>query len=419
MKKLIAILLVLASFCFSQEQGGVKSEIYNTPSKKELYSRARDVLKKSLESKDFERAGEAYGYLQSNANEGAPLSMFEEYLIDMELGKYADGVRKYASQRRILLDSSYTPEKKDERYYEKDALHKYLYDKFDPFTEAKADSMVKLVDASDVSDEIKDLYATMIYAELTIGFEFFKFRSNTYIYRSVRDTARADQFLQRAKTYVEKNPYTEHSGYLKNSVIPFVEKIVERLREFRKDPLKHKYYTGGIGVYAGVWAGFMTGDVTDYLHTEMGSSFNFEASVQFRRISINFFWNYGLKALPDTLYWDDESEDESIGLTVGFTAFDSRFLKVEPFIGFGTYDFMNLYDDASSSAFVLGLNADVRLFVMKPQHYGGFACALVARLKYQAMFGTLEAGGPDFGGESVDAGFVAHQFGINLGLFLW
>ena len=59
MKKLIAILLVLASFCFSQEQEGVKNEIYNTPSKKELYSRARDVLKKSLEGKDMDRAGEA------------------------------------------------------------------------------------------------------------------------------------------------------------------------------------------------------------------------------------------------------------------------------------------------------------------------------------------------------------------------
>lgn len=124
-------------------------------------------------------------------------------------------------------------------------------------------------------------------------------------------------------------------------------------------------------------------------------------------------------ALPDSLYWDDKNEDESIGFTVGFTAFDSRFLKVEPFIGFGSYDFMNLYDDANTSVFVLGLNTDVRIFATKPQHYGGFSVALVARLKYQALFGTLEAFGPDFGGEEIEAGFVAHQFGINLGLFLW
>jgi hypothetical protein len=419
MKKIFAILFLLASFCFSQEQDAVKKDAYGTPSKKELYSRARDVLKKSLENKDFERAGEAYAYLQSNVSEGAPLTIFEEYLIDMEMGKYADGIRKYASQRRVLLDSSYTPEKKDNRYFENDVLHKYLYDKFDPFTEAKADSMVNLVDASDVSDELKDLYATMIYGELTIGFTFYNFRSSAFIYRNVRDTTRADQFLKRSHDFVEKNPYTEHTGYLKNSTIPMVETVVARLREFRKDPLKHKYYTGSMAVYGGVWTGTMTGDVTDYLHTEMGSSFNIEGSLQFRRISLNVFWNYGLKALPDSLYWGDENEDEVFGLTVGFTAFDSRFVKVEPFIGFGSYDFMNLYDDANTSVFVLGLNTDIRIFATKPQHYGGFSIAFVARLKYQALFGTLEAGGPDFGGEDIEAGFVAHQFGINLGVVLW
>jgi len=419
MKKIFLVLILLASFGFAQDQAGLKNEIYNNPSKKELFSRARDVLKKSLEAKDFERAGEAYSYLQANVGEGAPLTVFEEYLIDMEMGKYADGIRKYANQRRLLLDSSYTLEKKNDRFTEKDALHKYLYDKFDPFTEAKADSMVKLVDASDVSDELKDLYAAMIYGELTIGFDVYTFHSKTFLYSNVRDTARADQFLERARTYVEKNPYTEHSGYLKNSTIPMVEKVVTRLREFRKDPLKHKYYGGGMGIYAGLWTGTMTGDATDYLHTEMGSSFNIEGSLQFGRISLNIFWNYGLMALPDSLYWDDKHEDESIGFTVGFTAFDSRFLKVEPFIGFGSYDFMNLYDDANTSVFVLGLNTDVRIFATKPQHYGGFSVALVARLKYQALFGTLEAFGPDFGGEEIEAGFVAHQFGINLGLFLW
>lgn len=418
MKKIFLVLILLASFGFAQDQAGLKNEIYNNPSKKELFSRARDVLKKSLEAKDFERAGEAYSYLQANVGEGAPLTVFEEYLIDMEMGKYADGIRKYANQRRLLLDSSYTLEKKNDRFTEKDALHKYLYDKFDPFTEATADSMVKLVDASDVSDELKDLYAAMIYGELTIGFDVYTFHSKTFLYSNVRDTARADQFLERARTYVEKNPYTEHSGYLKNSTIPMVEKVVTRLREFRKDPLKHKYYGGGMGIYAGLWTGTMTGDATDYLHTEMGSSFNIEGSLQFGRISLNIFWNYGLLSRPEDYPWED-SEDELFGLSVGFTAFDSRYLKVEPFIGFGGYDFMMA--EASADVFVLGLNTDVRIFATKPQHYGGFSVALMARLKYQANFGSLDTYVYDDRDVQTDvrADFIVHQFGINLGLFLW
>ncbi|WP_206674869.1 hypothetical protein [Fibrobacter succinogenes] len=69
MKKLLSLLLVLvATFCWSQEKTVPKDVIYytNAPSKKELFSRARDVLKKSLENKDFGQAGEAYAYLQAN-----------------------------------------------------------------------------------------------------------------------------------------------------------------------------------------------------------------------------------------------------------------------------------------------------------------------------------------------------------------
>ena len=430
MKKILAILILLTSFGFSQE--GVKNEIYNNPSKKELFSRARDVLKKSLESKDFDRAGEAYAYLQSNVNEGAPLTVFEEYLIDMEMGKYADGIRKYANQRRILLDSSYTPEKKNDRFTEKDALNNYLYGKFEPFTEAKADSMVNLVDASDISEELKDLYATMIYGELTVGINIYTFHSNTFLYRNVRDTTRAEQFLERARAFVEKNPYTEHTNYLKNSTIPMVEKVVTRLRDFRKDPLKHKYYTGGIGVFIGQWLGFMTGDITDYFDSEMGSSFIGEVGIQCRRLSLNVLWSYGLIDKPkyeNHVSVAGSGESETIGLTLGYTVFDSRFLKAEPFIGVGTYDF--LWADADiPTVFMLGANADVRLFATKPKQLGGFSFAIVARFKYMMQIGTfVEESSSSYydydleeyveDNRNIDAGFIAHQFSLSLGLFLW
>lgn len=389
-------------------------------SKKELYSRAREVLMESLVRKDSAHAEEAYGYLQAHVSEGAPLTIFEEYLIDMEMGKYADGVRKYASEFRIMLDSSYIPGKETERFSENDALHKHLYRPFDPFTAAKADSMVKLVDASNVDAELKDLYATIIYAEITIGFETYKTRSGTLLFRFVRDTSRVDQFLARAHNYVEKNPYAEHSGYLKYSTIPMVEKMIGRMREFNEDPFKHKYYTGGIGVYGGVWTGIISGDVNDYFITKMGDdiNMNFEASLLIRRVALNFFYNYGFVTKPENFDWD-ESEDEMIGFSLGFTAFDSRFVRVEPFVGYGVYDFMLV--ESSSDVLVLGLNTDLRLPLKKPSRYGGLALVLVARLKYQANFGTLgfTAYDREHNAKDVDAGFIAHQFGINLGLFLW
>ena len=409
------ILLVMLVFLGASSLWAQKSV-----SKKELYSRAREVLMESLVRKDSAHAEEAYGYLQAHVSEGAPLTIFEEYLIDMEMGKYADGIRKYASELRILLDSSYVPGKETQRVLEKDALHKHLYRPFNPFTVAKVDSMVNLVDASDVDTELKDLYATMMYAELTLGFDGYSSNLGRIVRCFVKDTTRADQFLVRARSYVGKSPYTEHSGYLKASIIPLVETVVTRMREFNENPFKHKYYTGGIGVYGGVWTGFISGDVNDYFITKMGDdiNMNFEASLLIRRVALNFFYNYGFVTKPENFEWN-ESEDEMIGFSLGFTAFDSRFVRVEPFVGYGVYDFMLV--ESSSDVLLLGLNTDLRLPLKKPSRYGGLALVLVARLKYQANFGTLgfTAYDREHNAKDVDAGFIAHQFGINLGLFLW
>ena len=65
------------------------------PSKKELFLRARDVLKTSLESGDTARARQALDYLKTNVEEGAPLTRFEEYLADMETGRYEQGIELY------------------------------------------------------------------------------------------------------------------------------------------------------------------------------------------------------------------------------------------------------------------------------------------------------------------------------------
>ena len=420
------IFTLLALFCavnlFAQD--------LSQPSKKELFRRARDVLKTSLEERDYEKAGQALGYLQENIKDGAPLTVFEEYLIEMEMGRYEDGIRNYADQRRILLDSAYKPEK-SMRNNEKDGLNNYLYSKFKDFKKEKADSMVALVDGSDISQESKDLYASMIYAELVIKVRVYNGYSGPVIFLDVADTTCADQFLTRAKEFVNRYPNSEHTRYLKGEIIPMVDNIVQQLRDFRKDPLKHKFYTGGLGVFAGMWAGFMVGEASDHLDTEMGSSFIAEVSLQIRRFSINAFWNYGFINSPrDYEYRWDKYEDESVGLTLGFTAFDSRYIKVEPFLGYGEYQFSSTEYSPVSSLFLLGCNADVRIFATRPRTIGGISFAMIARFKYMMQFGTYE----DYMSNSyydyeedeyvyneneIEASFVNFQFAFTLGFYIW
>lgn len=405
---------------------GIWAQDSNLLSKKELFNRARTVLLTSLEKKDFDRVKEAYAYLQANVSEGAPLSIFDEYMIDMELGRYADAIPKLATLGRMMFDSSYASEAKKERIVKDDALHKYLDDKFTSFTLGQLDSLVKLIDDSDVDPELKDLYATLIYARVVIDAEFYTGPSNkTSVRLSVISLTRADQFLERARSYVEKQPNAEHSGYLKTRIIPMVEKYAERKNKLDKDPYSYHYYSGGFHIFAGLWTGFMSGDATDYLETKTGNCWNLEAQLQIFRLTLGIFRNSGL--ISKLINYDEKGdlEDEAFGAKLGLIALDMRYVRIEPFFGFAGYTFSNVFEEENDGIFLVGLNSDVRLYTTRPDF---MVFSLVLRLKYQAFFGTFSYHNsfePCCGDtrerppKDIEADFVIHQFGMELGLSLW
>ena len=397
------------------------------PSKKELFLRARDVLKTSLESGDTARAGQALDYLKTNVEEGAPLTRFEEYLAEMETGRYERGIELYADMRRVILDSAFKPNWQS-RASEDDPLSRYLYRNLSPFDSTKADSLHARVVPSDISDEYKDLYRTLLYSELIINKVPVSVSGVAFVVTTLYDTTNVEHFLTCARDFVGKYPQSTYTRIFKEQTIPYVEERMKPYRDFYKDPFKHKYYTGGLGVFVGQWLGFMTGDAMDYFHSEMGSSFIGEISLQFGRISLNGLFSYGIVNHPvgeSNVYVVGGGEDETVGLTLGYTVFDSRWLKAEPFAGVGNYNFM--WSDADiSTVLMLGVNADVRLFATKPKRLGGISFALIARFKYMMQFGyfTNETSYYDYKREEhvdldIDESFMSHQFSLSLGLYLW
>ena len=397
------------------------------PSKKELFLRARDVLKTSLESGDTARAGQALDYLKTNVEEGAPLTRFEEYLAEMETGRYERGIELYADMRRVILDSAFKPNWQS-RASEDDPLSRYLYRNLSPFDSTKADSLHARVVPSDISDEYKDLYRTLLYSELIINKVPVSVYGVAFVVTTLYDTTNVEHFLTCARDFVGKYPQSTYTRIFKEQTIPYVEERMKPYRDFYKDPFKHKYYTGGLGVFVGQWLGFMTGDAMDYFHSEMGSSFIGEISLQFGRISLNGLFSYGIVNHPvgeSNVYVVGGGEDETVGLTLGYTVFDSRWLKADPLAGVGNYNFM--WTDADiSTVLMLGVNADVRLFATKPKRLGGISFALIARFKYMMQFGyfTDETSYYDYKREEhvdldIDESFMSHQFSLSLGLYLW
>ena len=416
MKFVAFLLCLLVSMAFAQSDSlaqpssapsSFKEELQK-PSQKELLRRARNALLEAIKKNDRQRAGEALDYLKDKVKDGASLTIAEEFAADMEIGRYDDGIRLFAEDMRRLFDSTYK-ETREEGYEADDALSGYISDKYRNISRGRTDSLVSVVAASDVDQENKDLFAALMYVGLSFG-----------------DTACAREFVARAKHYVGHYPYTEHSRYLRENLIPSIESHLETTVKVMKDPWTFKYYTGGLGVFVGKWAGFIAG--TDVLESSMKFSIMFEASLQIWRISANFLYTSGLLTYVNYIgkgAFPDETADEAYGLNFGYTLYDSRFLKVEPFLGFGTYDFLAIDEqwnwrcgECSSNVVSLGANVDLRLFVSRPSEILGISKAFIVRLKYMAQFGNFYDDCSS-SKKTYDEGFIVNTFGLSLGVYLW
>ncbi|WP_405341955.1 hypothetical protein [Fibrobacter sp.] len=394
--RLLVFVLIALCTAFAEEEAVPK---------KELFSRARDALKTSLETGDKERAGQALGYLRTNVSQGAPLTRFEEYLVNMELGDYESAIPIYVDLRRRKLDPEYRREE-ETRVQVDDALAKYLQRDLIPLTKDKADSMYALVDKSDVPVESKKLYLNLLYTEMMF-----------------KDYDVGMAFINAAKDYMMYHPTSLYSEFLaKHKTISAVENLWRRESEFRNDSLKHKYYTGGVGAHVYAWHGFLGGDASKLWDDEMGDAFMFDLTMRVWRISVNAFWSTGLMIKPKDVYSSGKTEDESYGLTFGFTAFDSRYLRIEPFVGVGytVYKYAGFSTESFDNVF--GGNVDFRFYASRPSHIGEMTYAIDLRFKYMVQMGEFD-GAFETGNSIVvaDGGISAnrHVFGIGLGVELW
>lgn len=407
-------------------------------SKKVLFERARDVLKESLQNGDKAQAKQAFEYLQANVRDGAPLLRFEEYLIYMELEEYEKGIQTYAGERRLLLDTLYKPEK-DYRVKIEDGLSLYLRRNFNPFTAEKADSLVAHVDSTNISDDYKDLYAALIYSEVTVGMHVIEFGGRNHFFNSIDDTTRAENFLVRASRYAGYYPQKVEYMFLTEQTLPFIQNFMTKQRDFRANPLKHKYYTSGFGFSIGKTFTGLYGDAADYISTKastfggLSSNGAFDIYMRIKRLYIGFYDFYGMinKFNCNEMDEIDDYETVSRGLNIGFNVFDSRFLRMEPFVGIGGIDMGSLkesfngwdVDVTSPTTFNLGLNADVRLLTTYPNRIGEMDYAILLHFRYMVQFGSVDYERTswrfDYEDSKFSSKFMTHTFNFAIAFEIW
>lgn len=425
---ILFIILSIFGSLFAQDE----ATLFNKPSKKELYARARDVLKSSLENKDMGKARQALEYLQANTQNGAPLTQDEEYRIYFEIGDYEKAIILFEDLIHPSLDPLYKP-KTEQRIQVNDILSQYIAARWQSTSpenhKIKEDSLLNIVNNSETPQQYKDLFTVLIYLDFVDNLIILK--NNNYV--KPEDSVLVQNFLDKSIEYCSKYPMTGPTVYLNERIIPQIQKRQQEIKAYQKDPERNKYYTGGLSVFVGKWLGFMSGEATDYLDSKMSACMIFEAELQIKRLVLGGFWSYGLETTfkyeePDRHIYDDES----LGLTLGYVAYDSRFLKVTPFIGISTADLMTIDYDIETQ-FVLGANVDSRL-IFKKISQSLLSLGITARFKYMLQIGTYEpynsihVGPPEIDSEgrtkyptsnNVSASMLNHTFALELGIFLW
>lgn len=397
--------------------------------KAEMFSRARDVLQESLEKGDTATARVMLKYLQENVKNGAPLLHFEEYLIYMELGDFEQAIQIYANKSRF--NNYYSSNTKSvKRIKEEDGLYFHLHKKFAHFNKTKADSLVNVVNLSNISQRDKDIYAVFLYHELAGKHDYNLEYHDKFPHN---DTSATDEFLIRASRYVEQNPEEEESIYLKEKLIPPIKEI----QEFRKDPFKHKYYSTGLGIYISKWWGFISGDAARDIEMNMGT-YMLEVEAQLQNEYLNFhiggFIAHGIDAkrkytneIKSQDQDDDLLEGYSLGFTLGFDIYDSRYFRVIPFIGIGKTPFLNM---KSKGHFLFGTNFDIRLFASTPTSLHSSEYAIHLHIKYMAKIceyteeRTVKISQPQDGGEifmkrTAGGKFLNQAISIGFGIYMW
>lgn len=187
-----------------------------------------------------------------------------------------------------------------------------------------------------------------------------------------------------------------------------------------------QYYSGDIAIFLGTWAGTTTGAVNDYLDVRMGVPILLDFELQLSRVALGFYYGFGLIHSFPYLYdegglteydRDNEETDESLGLTLGYAVFASRYLELQPFIGCGGNIFNNGLDDKNFSTFILGGNIDIRMGANHVKSTDvAFELGFMLRLKYIAEFGSFSDKYKD---REYEDYYINHVFAISLGIAIW
>ncbi len=404
------------------------------PSREEMVRRGRTLLLQSLQTGDSALAAQTVSFLNEKYSESlCPFSRMERGLVYLRIRQYDSAWTELVRERRLFAPQAKRAMTASDRcavessndsgpLYFHDELFAYLKRDF-TWTEQKMDSLFARVAASSAQEFYKDA----IPAFFPVVFSWEQ-----------RDASRGERFLRSAERFVRKYPENENGIWLREN---FLGAEQEKNSVRSDDAFRSHLYGSGVGLEFLSGIGFLTSDFKQAFRHRYWNN-QVALPIQLFRVTFTPFVSFGMlqtrenRQFADVL-WEKGSELAILegGMTLGLVAFDSRFFKVEPFVGIASVE-LTLPDNSAdyyyyadkpcnnyhrlrryvadnhSVVYLAGVSGEFRLLSVYSRRSEAPISSISLRVKYLAHF--LDH---DLGFRTLEG--VSHQILAGIGFFIW
>ena len=407
----------------------------------EMIRRARHLLLRALQSGDRERALQTIEFLsRENSEYTCSFSGMEKGLAFLNAGLYDSALTNLLHERRLFAPEARRIVSNEDRCIAeiqndnwrtsrviRDELLMYL----DAYQKQVA-SDLNAVNAAVQNSAVNDFYKEAAPAFLPVIF--------TTSWGATEESTVRQVFVS-GSVFVQKYPMHEDCIWLERNFLKPFQKRLENQVAASEDPVENHLYGKSVGFEFLSGIGFLTNDLKDEFHHKYWNYY-VAVPIQLYRIVFTPFISFGWietrnnRAFSDVL-WEKNSEllVYEGGITLGFVAFDSRYMKIEPFAGIASAsaelpdnssdyyyytsrpnnDYRRLrhhVESNNSIAYLAGVSGEVRLLTVCHRNPNAPLNSISLRVKYMASY--LDH---DFGYAKMEG--VSHKVLAGLGFFIW
>lgn len=410
------------------------SETQIKASEDELIYQARALLLSALKESNETKAMQAVEYLETYNSKTTALHPVEKTRIYFYFKKYDLAYHQIISSNQAERTNQLSPIE--------DSLFFFLRQLYRPWEIQSVDSLYNQIQSSSIDLDKKEAFSIILYITCIGKDSIVGMKEGRPLYKENLNNKIAQPLLDRAQKIIAKYPSNPDFIWINKNMVKPLKTIIAEDSLFKKEPLKHKRYTGGIGLDILLSQHLILGNMGSYYRNDynslLGFSFYIGLPMQIKRFVFTpSVWMPNImsqekliKKFEEYKEIDYRSTPEHndhdlniykpidglfIALSGGIVVYDSEKIKVTPFVGY-EMGFASSIDRPILQSKIFGADFEYRIYSDKPKSRvdNSVLKYISLKIKYTGHIADMFYIGPDY----ETKGFV-NTLNVGLGFYIW